>query len=143
MKKTVWSACFWVPRQGQKDQNWVLPVVKEALGEEFTSGWTFPRALLTWLLRDLAAWLLLKRLLREPAALAVCYGAAAAWDRLLAAQAAATEELLFPDRKIKIPGENMPILQKELFLVKSLYDRHLGGTLVHTRAQVGSELPRR
>lgn len=50
-------------------------------------------------------------------------GAAAAWDGLLAGQAAATEELLFPDRKIKIPGENMPILQKELFLVKSLSDQ--------------------
>lgn len=94
---------------------------EEALAEEFTSGWTFPRAPLTWLLRDLAAWLLTKRLLREPAALAACHGAAAAWDRLRAAQAAATEELLFPDRKIKIPGENMPILQKELFLVKSVY----------------------
>lgn len=46
-----------------------------------------------------------------------------AWDRLLARQAAVPEELLFPDRKIKIPGENMPILQKELFLVKGFSDQ--------------------
>lgn len=123
MKKALWSACFWVPKQGQKDQNWALPMGEEALGEQFTSGWTFPRAPLTWLLRDLTAWLLTKQLLREPAVLAACHGAAAAWDRLLAGQATATQELLFPDRKIKIPGQNMPILQKELFLVKSLSDQ--------------------
>lgn len=99
---------------------------EEASGKQFTwggQGWTFPRALRTWLLGELAAWLLTKRLPREPAALAVCHGAAAAWGRLLAGQSAATEELLFPDRKIKIPGENMPILQKELFLVESGSDQ--------------------
>lgn len=53
-----------------------------------------------------------------PGELAVCHGAAMAWGRLLTGQKAATEELLFPDRKIKIPGEIMPIPQKELFLVK-------------------------
>lgn len=56
-------------------------------------------------------------------ALAACHRGCPAWDRLLAGQAAATEELLFPDREIKIPGENMPILQKELFLVKSLSEQ--------------------
>lgn len=71
-KKPLWSACFWVPKQGQKDRR-ALPTGNEALGGQFTSGWTFPRAPLTWLLRDLAAWLLPKRLLREPAALAACH----------------------------------------------------------------------
>lgn len=122
MKKTLWSACFWIPRQGQKDQNWALPMVEEALGEEFTSGWTFPRALLTWLLRDLAAWLLPKRLLREPAALAACHGAAAAWDRLLAAQAAATEELLFPDRKLKFLRKTCRFCRKRSFWSR-VYDQ--------------------
>lgn len=65
--------------------------------------------------RELAGWLLTKQCPGEPAALAVCHGAVVAWGRLLAVQVAA-EELLFLDRKIKIPGENMPILQKELFL---------------------------
>lgn len=75
--------------------------------------------MLTWL----AAWLLTKQLPGKLATLAVCHRAAAAWGRLLAGQAAATEDLLFPDRKIKIPGENMPILQKELFLVESCSDQ--------------------
>lgn len=91
-----------------------------SLGKTIRIGLDFPPpALLTWLLGELAAWHLTKWLPRELAALAVCHGAAAAWSRLLAGQAAATEELLFPNRKIKIPGENMPILQKELFLVQS------------------------
>ena len=99
---------------------------EEDLVKQFTSGgrgWTFSWALLTWLLGELAAWLLTKRLPGELAALAVCHGAAAAWGRLLPGQATATEELLFPDRNIKIPGENMLILQKELFLVESRSDR--------------------
>lgn len=83
------------------------------MGPNFPLGFAYLAA------RELAAWLLTKQCPGEPAALAVCHGAVVAWGRLLAGQAAATQELLFPDKKIKIPGENMPILQKELFLGES------------------------
>jgi len=44
-------------------------------------------------------------------------------------RAAAAEKLLFPDRKIKIPGENMPILQKEIFSGRESRDSDLHSLL--------------
>lgn len=78
---------------------------KNSLPREGGQGWTFPRALLTWLLRELAAWLPTKQLPWEPGALAACHRAAAARGRPSPGSLAAAEELLFPERKIEIPGE--------------------------------------
>lgn len=78
---------------------------KNSLPREGGRGWTFPRALLTWLLRELAAWLPTKQLPWEPGALAACHRAAAARGRPSPGSLTAAEELLFPERKTEIPGE--------------------------------------
>lgn len=73
MKKDSMINLLLSSRVGAERLELALPMGEEALGEQFTSGWTFPRVLLTWLLQDLAAWLRTKRLLWEPAALAACH----------------------------------------------------------------------